>query len=173
VKKRQWIVFWIAVFLAGLSGQLTVFGLDAQYSYVSTSTLSISGLAHDSWTGNGTVTFSGDGTFDLFDGTYDYTGTYTVVKKGKQMTFALDDNGLSAVESDLMDNIQNMADNAGVSLSDLSLTIQSDTVSKAAVKNGMPTKTTLTVRGKVSAYVDGKFKTKSFTYKSVVVPYTS
>ncbi len=140
----------------------------AVYQILSSAKLSVGGLGNDTSVILATNTLSDAGTFDLQDGQYDYTGTYALVKQGKQMVFALDANGLSTIESMLRNWIQSLAAEDGVSLDDLSLDVQRVTKCDAAVQDGVPNKATITVSGKVNAAVNGKFKTKSFTYKCVL-----
>jgi len=140
----------------------------AVYQILSSAKLSVGGLGNDISVILATNTLSDAGTFDLLDGQYDYTGTYALVKHGKQMVFALDANGLSTIESMLRNWIQSLAAEDGVSLDDLSLSVQRVTISNAAMQDGVPNKAKITVSGKVNAVVNGTFKTKSFTYNCVL-----
>jgi hypothetical protein len=142
------------------------------YDILSSDTLNVAGLAHRSSVSSDTCTFLDGGTFDLYDGNYHYTGTYILVKNGRQMALTLDANGQSALESNLTDLIQGLAADAGVTLDNLLLSVQRVTISNAAMKNGQPNKATITASGKVSAVVDGTFKTKSFSYKCVKTNWT-
>ncbi len=172
----------------GLTGTVTIAGqtftvtqsasasVPVVYSVLSEDTFALSGVGHASSASSQTCTFTSTGsftgTFDLYDGTYHYTGTYTLVKNGKQMALTLDANGLSAVESNEVDLIEDAAADAGVSLEDLTVTIQSIKLGNISMENGVPHKETNTITGKASAAVNGKFKTKSFTHKSVKTNWT-
>jgi len=173
MKKRYSIVFWLAVIFAGLFGQMAAFGLDASYSTNSTiqsSKFKISGFVHDSDVIYGTCWFFDDGTFDLYDGTSDYTGTYSLVNKGKKIAFKLDPDGLSAVEDMLTDWVQSLADDAGVQVDDLSFSFRKVTISQATIskKTGKPNKVTIKIQGTATASVDGSYKTRNFSYECVV-----
>jgi hypothetical protein len=197
MKKRSWIVFWLATFLAGLSGQTTAFGQDvvnnlsskdtkatecsppqwcqftnAVYGIESTDTLTVGRLGHNSSESPQTFTLYDDGTWDLYDGTYHYTGTYALVKNGKQIALTINANGLAAVKSNLVDNIQNLAADKGVSLDNLLVTVQSVKITNITMKNGVPYQSTSTVKGNASATVNGKFYSVSFTQKSVKTNWT-
>ena len=175
MKKSSWIVFCLTAFLAGGSWQTTAFGSDTDtvYNVASLDTFSAGGLGHYSAESSDTCTFSysgsfsGGGTFDLYDGKYHFTGTYTLTKNGKQIALVLDTSGQAAVESNSVDIIQELAADYGVTLEDLSVTIQSIKLSTLSIKDGVPYKETSTIHGKASAIVGGKQKTKSFSHKAV------
>ncbi|HVM60699.1 MAG TPA: choice-of-anchor tandem repeat GloVer-containing protein [Verrucomicrobiae bacterium] len=118
-----------------------------------------------------TCTFTSSGTsgrqgsFDLCDGRYHYTGSYFVF--GKHVELILDANGLSAVASNTVDLIESAANNAGVTLADLSVSVTHVTMSNISMKYGVLYRQTTTIHGTASAVVDGKFMTKSFTHKAV------
>jgi hypothetical protein len=139
---------------------------------LSTDTLTVGRLGHGSSQSSQTFTLRDDGTWDLFDGTYHYTGTYTPVNNGKQIALTLDANGLSAVESNMFDNIQRLAADDGVSLDNLSVSVQSVKITNITMKKGVPYKATSTVRGKATAIVNGRFYSESFTQKSVKTNWT-
>lgn len=169
MKKRPRIVFCLAALVVGLTGQMSAFGLDATYSIFSVDTFSIGGVGHSSSEQSQTCTFRTNDTFDLYDGTYHYTGTYALVKKGKQIEMTLDANGQAAIASNTVEWIQNMASDNGITLENLSVSIQRITLANVTMKNGVPFKETSTVHGKATAIVEGKLMTKSFTHKSVKI----
>jgi len=169
MKRHQWIVCGLAVLVGGICGQRTALGLGAVYDFSETVTLKVAGVHPASGTSTGTFAFNDDGTFDLSDNGDDFTGNYTVVKNGKQVEFALDDASVSLLENVIIDGIESIAEGGGVTLQNVTLAIKKMTIANATIKNGNPVKTTVTVSGKVSADVDGKSETRSFSYKSVIV----
>lgn len=148
---------------------MTAFGLDAVYDIYSEDTFTIGGVGHSASVDSQTCTFRTNETFDLYDGTYHYTGTYALVKNGKQIELTLDTNGQAAITSNTVEWIQNMASDNGITLENLSISIQRITLANVTMKNGVPFKETSTVHGKATAIVEGKLMTKSFTHKSVKI----
>jgi len=104
MKTRQSIVFCLAVILAGLSVQMTALGLSPSYSTTQSSKFKIAGVPLQKRLNNtGTCSFTSssitNGVFDLYDGTYHYTGTYQLINKGKKLAFVLGSGGISAMEA--------------------------------------------------------------------------
>jgi len=171
MKRRQWIVYGLAILVAGIGGQMTALGLDAEYDTAEVTVLKVSGAHPATSPTTGTITFnSSDGTFDLVTSDNDFTGTYTVAKNGKQVAFALDESGTSELEIVIISGIQDIAEGEGITLSNLTLSDVKVKITNATVnKSGNPEKTTITVTGKATAGADGRSVTRSFSYKSVVV----
>jgi hypothetical protein len=164
MKKSPWIVFCVAVLLAGVSGQTTAFGqtTNAAYSITADFVFKCPRLKVDK-----PVNFLGTGTFlngvtcILQVGTNDFTGTYVVAKNGKSAKLTLDTGGTST---------KNFV--AGLIASDpdipTGVTVTVKSVRFSHVKlSGDSLTVASAVSGTLSATIDGKNRSTGFSLKGV------
>jgi uncharacterized repeat protein (TIGR02543 family) len=110
-----------------------------------------------------------DGTFDVYEDDYGtsrhYTGTYQIIGgKTKKIIFTLDQQGRSEIETMLTDWVQDVADEEGVEISDISFAIKQIKITKATInkKTDTPKNITITIKGTVSAILEGSYATRKF-----------
>lgn len=108
--------------------------------------------------------FLSDGTASLTVGTNTYTGTYTTTKSSVVLT--LDAGSMTSLEIATSDFVLSNIPPG------ITVTVKSAKFSKITLKNGVPTKGTVTISGTGSETVGGKTKTKSFKVKTVWTDWT-
>jgi hypothetical protein len=120
-----------------------------------------------------TTTLGLDRTFSLFEttstGPYNYTGAFDLIDENK-LSFAPDTNGENELISTWVDWAEEIAFENGVAVTDISfydinITISRPSISKRTL---IPKKTKITAKGRVSAWIDGEFFDKKFSYTSKV-----
>jgi hypothetical protein len=117
--------------------------------------------------------FVSDNTYALTDvsgGTNLLTGTYTPSKSGKQIALTLDANSLVAFESNVVAAVVSAVE-SDLGITGVTGSAQHVTLGKIAIKNGVLTETT-TIRGKASATVGGRHKSKRFSVKQARTGWT-
>ena len=144
-----------------------------EWDTIYSSKVSVSGLGSDSSTSYGNCTLYDDETFNCYDGGIgrSYTGTYVYIgKTGYKIQFILDSYALQELEDMLTEWAENAAYEEGAQISNISFSFTSVKTSKVTISNktGIPGKATVTITGKVSAYLDGKYITKGFSYRSKI-----
>jgi len=153
---------------------------DVTYEWNTTysSKLTISGLVRASDTTFGDCTLFDDGTFNCYEDEHgtdrNYTGTYTLVGSSKstiKYQSSFDSNGLQEYKNMLTDWAEDLASDEGAEISDISFNFTSVKISKMTIsrKTNLPGKVTVTIKGKVSANLNGVYATKKFSYTSKIV----
>lgn len=99
-----------------------------------------------------------------------YSGTLTLAGKGKKVLISFDSASTANLESEIEQWMLDMADSAGldVDADSVSLDIKQIDYTPLPVSSDGPGKTSIMVKGKVSAVVDGKNVNKTFAYKNAV-----
>ena len=134
--------------------------------------MTVSGLVSDSDTTGGECTLYDNGKFNCSADEHgidrDYTGTYTQAGNKIQCTF--DSNGLQEFKDMLTSWVKELAYGEGANISNISFNFTSVRISQMTIskKTGIPGNVTVTITGKVSAILDGRFTTKNFSYNSKV-----
>ena len=134
----------------------------------------ITKVGGDSSTTYGSCTLYDDNTFDIYEDDYGtsrhYTGTYKIIK-GKTIIFTLDQQGLNEIESMLTDWVQGVADDEGAEISDIAVDIRQLKITKAKInkKINMPKKITITIKGTVSAILEGSYETRKFQHTGKLI----
>jgi hypothetical protein len=102
-------------------------------------------------------------------GTYYYSGEFSIVD-GKKLSFSLDTAGINQLVLTWIDWAEEIARENGVVAEDINFSILSLTVSQPSInkKTLIPKKTKITAKGRVSAWIDGEFFDKKFSYTSKV-----
>ena len=164
MKKSPWIVCTVAVLFAGMSAQISAFGAttNAVYNLTSESIFKVSKYKVDE-SHSAAAVFLSDGTCSLLVGGSEFTGTYTVKKN--QVVLSPDVNGLAAMESNVVSLISSQ-------IPEVSVSVKRIKFSKISIKNGVPTKATDSVTGKLSATVNGKLRSKGFSLKTLWTNWT-
>jgi hypothetical protein len=120
-----------------------------------------------------TTTLTVDGNFTLDEdsagGPYAYTGTFSLID-GKKLYIELDQAGIDELVTTWINWAEEIAAEEGVTVSDVNFTIESLTITKPALpkKTNIPKKATVKARGTASAWINGEFFVKRFTYSSKV-----
>jgi len=137
--------------------------------------LKISGIGSRSAENNGTTTLNQIGTFNLHEedstGTFDYTGNWGLIQEGKKMSIALNAAGQTELIRAWRLWLIEVANEFQVDIDAIEFSIESLTISQASIPKKppiIPKKTTLKAKGWVTAWVDGEFLTKRFSYTSKV-----
>ncbi len=167
-------VLVMSVFMVPPLLSATVEDLAGIWDTRSVAKLKISGVGSRTAETPGNATLNDSLTFalDEYDSTgpYRYTGAWGLIKDGKKMSIALDSNG-QAVLIDAWENwLEEVADDYGVSISGISFSVERLTISQPSIpkKTLIPKVTTIKGKGWVSAWVDGEYLTKRFSYTSKV-----
>jgi hypothetical protein len=102
--------------------------------------------------------------------TYTYTGNWQLIKKGKKMLISFDQGGRDELIRLLEDWMMEVASGYGVPISDINISLAKLTISQPSIpkKTNIPKTTTIKATGLVSAYLDGMFITRKFSYDSKV-----
>jgi hypothetical protein len=141
-----------------------------QWNMVLVSKGTISRVGTDYSVTDGTCTLYDDNTFDLYEDDYGtdrhYTGTYQIIN-GKTIIFEIDQPTLNDIETMLTNWVEGVAEEEGVQISNISFVIKQLKISKAKInkKTNMPKKMTVTIKGAVSALVEGIYETRNFKHK--------
>ncbi|HTS19013.1 MAG TPA: hypothetical protein VMP11_15675 [Verrucomicrobiae bacterium] len=167
MKQRLWVVICVAACLTGLFGQMAALGAttNSTWSLTAISLFKVASLKVDK-TNSVTAVFLSDGTCSLLMGTNEYAGSYTTTKNSVVLTPTA--GGKAAIESDAVALIKAAIDDPAVTITASSLKFSKITLSKA----GVPVKITDTIKGKGSATVKGKVKSKSFTLTTAWIDWT-
>jgi len=114
-----------------------------------------------------------DGTFTCYEDEHgrdrNYTGTYAFVgRTGNKVQLTFDQNGVQEYKRMLTDWVEDLAAEDGAAVSDISFDFTSFKIPQATIskRTNLPGGVTLTIRGKVSADLDGVFTRKNFSYTS-------
>jgi hypothetical protein len=141
------------------------------------SKLTISGLIRASDTTFGNCTLYDDGTFNCYEDEHgrdrNYTGTYTSIgstKSSIKYQFSFDSSGLQEYKNMLADWAEDLANDEGAEISNISFNFTSVKTSRITIskKTNLPAKVTITIKGKVSANLNGVYTTKNFSYTSKI-----
>jgi hypothetical protein len=162
MKKQSWVVFVMAVCLAGFIGQAAFGATPVSTWSLSAVSLFSAGKIKDVVTNTATAVFLSDGTASLLVGTNTFAAAYT--NNTKQLTLTLTAGGLAALKSNAVDLIQGAINDPAVTITVKSVKFSSKI---KLSKTGVPVSTTDTVSGKGSVTVSGKTKSKSFTLKTL------
>jgi hypothetical protein len=135
----------------------------------------VSGLVSESDTTQGDCTFYDDGTFNCYEDEHgidrNYTGTYVYSgSTGYKIQCFLDGDGLQEYTDMLTRWAEEMASEEGVVISNILLrftSVKTPTL-KISKKTGIPGKAKVTLKGTISAYLDGTYVTKKFTLTSKI-----
>jgi hypothetical protein len=177
MRKPVVIALSVVVILALMSTPLlsaTVDDLTGTWVTRSVAKLKISGVGSRSSENASTATLNQAGTFTLHEndstGPYTYTGFWGLIKDGKKMSIALDTNGQAELMRAWENWLTEVANEYGVSIHDIQFSVQSLTISQPSIpkKTLVPKMTTVKAKGWVSAWVDGEYLTKRFSYTSKV-----
>ena len=140
-----------------------------------TAKLTISGLVSASDVTYGNCALFDNGIFACYEDEHgrdrNYTGTYTVVgSAGNRIQFTFDSDGVQEYKSMLTDWAEELAGEEGMPIGNISYKFTSFRIPQITIskKTNLPGSVTLTIRGKVSATLDGDFTTKSFSYTSKI-----
>jgi hypothetical protein len=166
MKKQSRVIFFMAAGVAMFVGQLAAFGQTTNSVWdVSAVTELSAGKTKDLSTNSVTAVFLSDGTFDLTAGTNVFDGTYTNTTKALTVTFST--NSVAALESNVVDFIHNQLD------PEIVVTIKSSKFSKIKLsKTGVPVSVSDKISGKGSLTVEGKTKSKGFTFSTLWTSWT-
>jgi hypothetical protein len=150
--------------LAGLMGQVAAFGAGTNSAWnISAVTEFKAGKTMDLSTNSATAVFLNDGTFDLLAGTNVFGGTYTNTAKALTVTFSA--GAVIGLESNVVDFIHNL--DAAIVVS-----IKSSKFSKIKLSNGVPVSVSDKISGKGSLTINGKTKSKGFSYSTLLTTWT-
>jgi hypothetical protein len=139
--------------------------------------ISIPGVISASDTTFGNCTLYDDGTFNCYEDEHgrdrNYTGTYTTIgstKSSIKYQFSFDSNGLQEYKNMLTDWAEDLANDEGAEISNISFNFTSVKTSRITIskKTNLPGKVTITIKGKVSANLNGVYTTKNFSYTSKI-----
>jgi hypothetical protein len=140
-----------------------------------TAKLTVTGLVSDSDITFGSCTLYEDGTFNCYENEHgtgrNYGGTYTLIgKKKNKVQFTFGQSSVQEYKSVLTDWVEALAAEDGATLSNISFDFTTFKIPKATIPT-TATQTgsvTLTIKGKVSATLDGVYTTKKFSYTSKI-----
>lgn len=145
-------------------------GTKYEWDTIYNNNVTVSGLGSDSDLAIGDCTLYDDATFICHDDKngWDYTGTY--VQTGYRIKFTFDSDGLQEFKDMLTNWAEEVAYGEGADISAVSIDFTSVKISQMTIskKTGIPGNVTVTIRGKVSAILNGKFTKKNFSYSSKV-----
>lgn len=166
MKKQSRVIFFMAACLAIFVGQLTAFGASTNSVWsVNAVTELKAGKTKDLSTNSVTAVFLSDGTFNLLAGTNVFDGTYTNTTKALTVTFS--PGSVTALESNVVDFIHNQLD------PDIVVTIKSSKFSKVKLsKTGIPVSVSDKISGKGSLTIEGKTKSKGFSFSTLWTAWT-
>lgn len=177
MKKTVFVAFslvFVVMFMSTPLFSATVDDLVGIWETYNVSKLKISGVGSRTAENNTTTILTDDMTFTMHEvdstGTYDYTGNWGLIKDGKKMHIGLDTNGRSKLITMWEKWLMEIAQEYGVSIGNISLSVESLTISEPGLpkKTNIPKKATIKAKGLVSATVDGEPLTKKFSYTSKV-----
>jgi hypothetical protein len=163
----------ISVLMCTSSFSATIYDIVGTWDTYSQAKLKISGVGSFLDENPSTTVLGLDGTFSLSEttstGPYTYTGTFDLIDE-KKLSFAPDTNGENELIRTWVDWAEEIAQENGVAVTgisfyDINITISRPSISK---KTLFPKKTKITAKGRVSAWIDGEFFDKKFSYTSKV-----
>ncbi len=143
-----------------------------EWNTIYTNRFAVSGLVSDSDMTDGHCTLYDDGTFNCYADEHgidrNYTGTYG--QAGYRVQFTFNSDGLQEFKDMLTHWVEQLAYEDEADISNISFNFTSVTISRMTIskRTGIPGNVTVTIRGKVSAILDGRSITKSFSYSSKV-----
>ncbi len=144
-----------------------------KFNTIYSSKFAVSRLVSGSDTTYGDCTLYDNGTFNCFEDEHgkdrNYTGTYAYIgKTGYKFQLTFDANAVHEYRDMLTGWAENMADQEGAEISNISFSFTSVKTSRVTIskKSGIPGKATVTIKGKISAILDGKYITKNFSFSS-------
>jgi len=166
MKKHTLVKFFMAACLAGFMGQLAAFGQTTNSSWnIAAVTELKAGKTMDLSTNSATAVFLSDGTFSLASGTNTFGGTYTNTTKALTVTFSA--GSVTALENDVVDFIHNNLSSA------IAVSIKSSKFSKIKLsKTGIPVSVSDKISGKGSLTINGKTKSKGFSFTTLWTSWT-
>lgn len=167
------IVFLASVVFCIPSSAVTIDQIDGTWDTYSEAKLKISKLGSFTDQNPSVTQLNLSGTFVLDEttstGPYSYTGTFTIINE-KKLSFELDTNGINELIRTWEDWAAEIAGEEGVTISGISFNIVSLTVSQPSInkKTLIPKKATVKAKGIASAWVNGVFYERKFSYTSKV-----
>lgn len=188
--KKYYLILLLAVFYLGILSATPghVFAASTpsygeQYLIKTHNYLDVTGYPTGSGKTSGWFTFSesGDFTAQIFDlnsignsTTRDYSGTYSLNKKGTVMTVQYNPDPAPVLQQVVSDWIVRWGTSHGKSISNVVFVkFHYPSSLKASVnkKTGLPTQTIVQCTGKIQATVNGHSLTRSFLYQSTIIFY--
>jgi hypothetical protein len=172
MKKYYSILLFLTMIFVGLSTQVfaaTIDDLVGVWNVKFNSKFAVAGKFSDADITYGTLTFNDDYTFNAheIDTGRTFTGTFSLMNKGKTIAFVLDPSSLDEIKNGtLTDWLTEMADEGDVYISNLSFDFRNVRLTNAKIskKTNWPSYALLVIKGKVSAIADGKYTIKNFSY---------
>ncbi len=141
-----------------------------EWNTIYSNNVTVSGLGSSSDTASGDCTLYDDATFICHDDTngWDFAGTY--IQTGNKIKFTFDSDSLQEFADMLTNWAEEVAYGEGADISDISIDFTSVKITQMTIskKTGIPGNVTVTIKGKVSAILEGKFIKKNFSYSSKV-----
>jgi hypothetical protein len=176
--KKSNVILGLVLILAGLTTTLfaaTVEEIAGTWDVSYTATFRVSRLGADADITLGTCTFDGGGNLEAYEednGTDRiYKGTFQLDSRGRRIIAHLSPEDFKDM---LRDWLVSMGNEEGVSIAGVSFNVTSFIVSPSVIspRTKIPGKVRITIRGKVSGYVDGEYKTTNFSYQCLVTFYS-
>jgi hypothetical protein len=144
-----------------------------EWDTIYSSKFTVPGLVSKSDTTSGDCTLYDDGTFNCYENEHgigrNYTGDYVYIgNTGYKIQFILDPLGLLEYTDMFRAWVLDMADEKGADISNISFNFTSVMTSQVTIskRTGIPGKARVTIKGKISADLDGKPTTKNFSFSS-------
>ena len=147
---------------------------DTTWATYSVAKMKISRVGASSDAKTSTVTFNPDYSFSLLEtdltGTYNYTGTWALIKKGKKLSLDLDAVGRTELVRMWTNWLGQVALEEGDTISGIEFALDKLTISQPSIPKGTltPKRATLGAKGWVSATGNGQPMVKRFSYISKV-----
>ena len=163
----------ISVFVCTPSFSVTIDDIDGTWDTYSEAKLKISKLGSFTDQNPSVTELNLSGTFVLDEitstGPYSYTGTFTIINE-KKLSFQLDVAGENELKRTWVDWAAEIAREEGVTISGINFDIESLTISQPSInkKTLIPKKATIKAKGIASAWVNGEFYERKFSYTSKV-----
>jgi hypothetical protein len=163
----------ISVFVCTPSFSVTIDDIDGMWDTYSEAKLKISKLGSFTDQNPSVTELNLSRTFVLDEitstGEYTYTGTFAIINE-KKLSFQLDVAGINELKRTWVDWAAEIALEEGVTISDIDFDIESLTISQPSInkKTFIPKKATIKAKGIASAWVDGVFYERKFSYTSKV-----
>ena len=144
-----------------------------KWNTIYSSKFTVKGLISETDTTYGDCTLYDNGTFNCYEDEHgidrNYTGTYAYIgTTGYKFQFTFDAEGLQEYRDMLTGWAEDMADQEGAEISNISFSFTSVKTSKVTIskKTGIPGNAKVTIKGKVSAILEGMYATKNFSFSS-------
>lgn len=176
--KKSNVILGLVLILTGLTTTLfaaTLEDIAGTWDVSYKATFRVSRLGADADITLGTCTFYTNGTLKAYEDDYgtprNYLGTFDLDSRGRRIIAHLSSGDF---EDMLTDWLVSMGDEEGVSITGVSFNVTSFIVSPSVIspRTKIPGKVRITIRGKVSGYVDGEYKTANFSYQCLVTFYS-